>query len=104
MCQWVKKLIMILFRRLRQTYARSISWARIFGIGEMWGHEIRVREEVRLASGLPPPIYGLPKDHKTVSVGQEHPLRPVCGANSGPGSRISNILAQIMEVSCNYVV
>ena len=46
--------------------------------------------------GLPPPIYGLPKDHKNVEDGQEYPLRPVCGASSGPGTRISNILAQII--------
>ena len=42
----------------------------------------------------------MPRDHKIVTDGQEHPLRPVCGANSGPGYRISNILAQVIS-PCN---
>ena len=75
--------------------ARAKCWARILCIGEKWNHSARVKGAVTSTSGLPPPIYGLPKDHKVIDDGQEHPLRPVCGANTGPGSRISNILALI---------
>ena len=28
--------------------------------------------------------------------GQEHPLRPVCSANTGPGSRISSLLTNVI--------
>ena len=59
-----------------------------------------MKEAPTSTSGRPQPIYGLPKDHKTVEEGQEHPLRPVCGANNGPGARFSNLLAEIIA-PCN---
>ena len=42
-------------------------------------------------------------DHKSVEEEEEHPLRPVCGANKGPGARISNILSNIIS-PCNEAV
>ena len=55
------------------------------------------RKLVTSTSGLPPPIYSLPKDLMAVDDGQEHPLRSKYHANAGPGSRISNILALIID-------
>ena len=80
--------------------ARAKSWGRIVGLCEAWKSDDRVKQALTSTSGRPPPIYGLPKDHKSVSEGQEHPLRPVCGANNGPGARLSDLLAQIIS-PCN---
>ena len=80
--------------------ARAKSLARVLSIGSAWNHQDRVKQALTSTSSKPPPIYGMPKDHKIVTDGQEHPLRPVCGANSGPGYRISNILAQVIS-PCN---
>ena len=55
-----------------------------------------MKEALTSASGVPPVLYGLPKDHKQVQEDQEHPLRPVCGANCGPGAKISNLLASFI--------
>ena len=57
-------------------------------------------QAVSTESGMPPVLYGLPKDHKQVSPGQEPPLRPVCGANCGPASRLGNVLASLIT-PCN---
>ena len=84
----------------KEMNSRSKTWARILEMGSAWGHGDRVKEAVCSASGQPPPIYGLPKDHKKVKEGEDHPLRPVCGASSGPGSRISNLLTMIIK-PCN---
>ena len=84
----------------RELNARARSWGRIVGLCEAWNHGPRVKEALTSTSGCPPPIYGLPKDHKVVEDGQDHPLRPVCGANNGPGARISYLLAQIIT-PCN---
>ena len=46
--------------------ARAKSWARILTISGTWNHSERVKEAVTLASGKPPPIYGIPKDHKLI--------------------------------------
>ena len=56
----------------------------------------RIMQAVSTESGMPPVLYGLPKDHKEVPPGQEPPLRPVCGANCGPASRLGNILASLV--------
>ena len=80
----------------REMNARAKVWARILDIGGSWNHGERVKQAVVSASSQPPPIYGLSKDHKVIEEG-EPPLRPVCGASSGPGSRISNILAMIIK-------
>ena len=69
---------------------------RIGNAGASWGHEKRIMQE----SGMPPVLYGLPKVHKEVPPGQEPPLRPVCGANCGPASRLGNMLASLVT-PCN---
>ena len=84
----------------KEMNARAKSWARIVGLGEKWGHSDRVKQAMTSTSGCPPPLCGLPKDHKRVTNGEEHPLRPVCGASVGPGSRISNLLSLIITPCC----
>ena len=83
----------------KELNARAVSWGRILGVGAEWGHEDPVKQSLISTSSYPPPIYGLPKDHKVVQEGDEHPLRPVCGASSGPGARISNLLAMVISPS-----
>ena len=73
---------------------------KILELGSSWNHGDRMCQAVTSTSGRPPPIYGLHKDHKKVKEGEEPPLRPVCSASSGPGSRISNILTMIIK-PCN---
>ena len=58
--------------------AKSKCWMRIVNAGASWGHEKRIMQAVSTESGMPPVLYGLPKDHKEVPPGQEPPLRPVC--------------------------
>ena len=83
--------------------ARAVCWGRILNIGAKWHHEDRVKQALSSTSTDPPVIYGLPKDHKDVEGTEEHPLRPVCGANRGPGARLSNILSNLIN-PCNEAV
>ena len=66
----------------KELNARAKTWGRILGVGAAWGQDDRVKQALTSTSSYPPPIYGLPKDHKSVKEGEEHPFRPVCGANS----------------------
>ena len=66
----------------------------------MWDHEDRIKQAVSTTSGMPPVLYGLPKDHKKVDVNGEPPMRPVFAANCGPASRLANILASLIT-PCN---
>ena len=84
----------------REMNARSKCWVRILNVGAAWGHEDRVKKSVTSSSGEAPVLYGLSKDHKVVREGEEHPLRPVYGADQGPGSKISYLLANIIS-PCN---
>ena len=85
----------------KEMNVKSRVWARMFCMGTQWNQWDRVKEAVSTTSCLAPPLYGLPKDHKVVGGGLEHPLRPVCGANTGPGSRISDILSRVIEPFCD---
>ena len=45
-----------------------------------------------------PPMYGLRKDHKvTEDLEKGPPVRPVCGANQAPNSRLSNFISRIIN-------
>ena len=81
--------------------ARAKVWTRILSMGVTWNQVDRVEQAVSTSSSMPPPVYGQPKDHKTVDDGQDHPLRPVCGANVGPGANISNLLSSIITPFCD---
>ena len=68
------------------------------------------KERIDIASTstnvLPPPLYGMRKDHKAIPPGQEKqgpPMRPVCAAKSAPNSRISGFLCRVINDMCEGV-
>ena len=78
--------------------ARAVSWARIIGLGTRWHQEDRVKQAMISTSSSAPFLYGVPKDHKVSDdPNEEPPLRPVCGANCGPGMRLSNLLSEVIN-------
>ena len=46
---------------------------------------------------MPPTIYGLPKDHKSVNPGEEHPFRPVCSGDTGPDAKHANVMSMVIN-------
>ena len=72
----------------------------LFCVGATWGHEDRIAGASTSTNVPPPPKYGLRKDHKLVTPGQEQygpPLRPVCGATDAPNSRFSHFLSRVIN-------
>ena len=75
---------------------------KIFQVGENNGHENRVNAATISSNTPPPPMYGLRKDHKpTEDEVEGPPVRPVCGANEAPNSRLSHFLSRIINDYCN---
>ena len=75
---------------------------RMFRVGATWGHEERVTGASTSSNVPPPAAYGLRKDHKPVTPGQEHvgpDVRPIVGATEAPNSRFSHFLSKIL---CDY--
>ena len=66
----------------------------IFSVGASFGHEERVNNASTATNVPAPPLYGLRKTHKPVT---DPPVRPVCGANSAPNSRLSHFLSRIVN-------
>ena len=78
--------------------ARARVWVRVLGVAESTRNgKDRVRVNVTSTSGVPPHIYGLPKDHKKIDEGQEHPVCPVCSGDLGPNAKHSNLLAKVIN-------
>ena len=80
---------------------------RIFSVGK--GNP-KDKDRIDIASTstnvLPPPLYGMRKDHKAIPPGKEQsgpPMRPVCAAKSAPNSRMSGILCRIINDVCDGV-
>ena len=71
---------------------------KMFKVGSTHQHEERVTAATISTNTPPPPLYGLRKDHKT-TIDREKgpPVRPVCGANQAPNSRLSNFLSRIIN-------
>ena len=70
----------------------------MFNVGTTHGHEERVTAATTSTHTPPPPLYGLRKDHKTTTDQiKGPPVRPVCGANQAPNSRLSNFLSRIVN-------
>ena len=70
----------------REMNAHTLQWGRMLKLGEKWNrsgkHWARVKNALRTRSCLNPPLYGMPKDHKPVPLGEEYlgpPVRPVVG-------------------------
>ena len=70
---------------------------KMFQVGKNNEHEQRVMAATISSNTPAPPMYGLRKDHKQVPPGQDPPLRPVCGAVSGPNANISSLLAEFIK-------
>ena len=74
---------------------------KIFNIGMNNDHQHRVAGATTSSNTPAPPMYGLRKDHKRCEDDQEGPpVRPVCGANDAPNSRLSHILSRIVNDYC----
>ena len=62
------------------------------------GQEQRIKQAFTSKGGKPGPLFFLIKDHKKVKEGEEiPPVRPVCSAKGGPGSRLSNLITTILN-------
>ena len=71
---------------------------KMFQVGTKNEHEKRVEMATHSTNTPAPPLYGLRKDHKaTEDPNKGPPVRPVCGANQAPNSRLSNFLSRIVN-------
>ena len=60
-----------------------------------------MKQAITTEHGPIPPLFGLRKDHKTPSPGQEEkgpPTRPVCGASESVNGPLSHILSEILNI------
>ena len=70
----------------------------MFKVGSTHEHESRVAGATTSTNTPAPPLYGLRKDHKPVQDSVKGPpVRPVCGANQSPNSRLSHFLSRIIN-------
>ena len=71
---------------------------KMFNVGQDHQHENRVEMATHSTNTPAPPMYGLRKDHKvTEDEIKGPPVRPVCGANEAPNSRLGNFLSRIVN-------
>ena len=90
--------------RVRQVENRMNQHMKQFNKMFMVGSEAGPRQEERVemathSTNTPaPPMYGLRKDHKViVDATKGPPVRPVCGANQAPNSRLGNFISRIVN-------
>ena len=71
---------------------------KMFKVGSEHQHEKRVEMATHSTNTPAPPMYGLRKDHKaTEDAIKGPPVRPVCGANQAPNSRLGNFLSRVVN-------
>ena len=70
---------------------------KLLNMGGGIGHGSRINGNVTRHYSRAAPLYGLRKDHKVLEPGQEPPLRPVCGAITGPNASFSSLLAEFIS-------
>ena len=71
---------------------------KMFQVGKQHEHEKRVEMATHSTNTAAPPLYGLRKDHKTTDdIVKGPPVRPVCGANQAPNSRLSNFISRVVN-------
>ena len=71
---------------------------KMFRVGSNHEHESRVEMATHSTNTPAPPLYGVRKDHKTSENAiKGPPVRPVCGANQAPNSRLGNFLSRIIN-------
>ena len=72
-------------------------WSVIWGLGSEWNQEDRSRRNL-LNHGLSVcPLTLMIKDHKTWSVDEDLPSRPVMGGNVGGNAGISEFVSLVLE-------
>ena len=76
--------------------AHSIQTGHILRMGENHGHWSRIKSALVNHFGHIPVLYGLVKDHKDKKEGEPLPSRPVCGADKGLNTQLSQVLAQVV--------
>ena len=67
---------------------------KMFSVGSSFGQEGRIANASTATNVPAPPLYGLRKTHKPVA---DPPVRPVCGANSAPNSRLGHFLSRMVN-------
>ena len=67
---------------------------KMLAVGATFGHQQRVANASTATNVPAPPLYGLRKTHKPVP---DPPVRPVCGANSAPNSRLGHFLSRVIN-------
>ena len=71
---------------------------KMFRVGTEHNHEKRVEMATHSTNTPAPPMYGLRKDHKaTEDAVKGPPVRPVCGANQAPNSKLGNFLSRVVN-------
>ena len=71
---------------------------KMFKVGSEHEHEQRVEMATHSTNTPAPPLYGLRKDHKIAEdTVKGPPVRPVCGANQAPNSKLGNFLSRIVN-------
>ena len=86
-----------------ESNALSRIWIKMFGLGSGTSQDRRIAGNVTNKFSGPAPLYGLRKDHKLVPEGDEPPMRPVCGACTGPNAAVANLVSTFIDhinVSC----
>ena len=83
----------------REVNGHTSMLAKIFRIGENWGHEDRVRETIMGEALQVCPIQLLYKDHKgwVKSMGKIPPTRQVAGGHRGINLHLSELVSDLME-------
>ena len=71
----------------------------MFSVGATFGQEGRIAHASTATNVPAPPLYGLRKTHKPV---RNPPVRPVCGANSAPNSRLGHFLSKVVNNYANW--
>ena len=70
----------------------------MFKVGSTHSHEDRVTGATISTNTPAPPLYGLRKDHKRADDATTGPpVRPVCGVNQAPNSKLSHFLSRIVN-------
>ena len=71
---------------------------KMFMVGTTHEDERRVESATHSTNTPAPPLYGLRKDHKAAEDARKGPpVRPVCGSNESPNSKLSGFLSRIVN-------
>ena len=78
----------------RELNGHCNSFRKIYKLGENWGHEKRIKENIVNKTCNAPPMYLTVKDHKE---GPKVKTRAIVSSGQGMGKQLSSILSQIVR-------